>query len=293
VSAANVRPILITDSSCDLPSKVVEDLGLGLVSLHFSFDGRDYTDDLGRSMSHAEFYRRMRAGETPTTTAVPLADYLEVFRAAAESGRPALLLGIAGALSSSYDAALAAAKMVNDERPDADIRVIDTANASASLGFLVLEAAQRVASGADIDALEHWAVDARLRVNGYFTLDTLEHLRRGGRIPNIVAYAGTVLDVRPILRIDGKGELVLAGQAHGRRKSIKALVDIVEQRAVGSASHRVIIAHGDAAEDAEALRKLLRSRMLFKETLITELGPVMAAHAGPGMLAVVFYGAGR
>jgi DegV family protein with EDD domain len=292
-SSAPPTPVLITDSSCDLPAGLVADLGLKLVSLRFTIDGHEYVDDLGVTMSHAEFYRRMRAGAHPTTAAVPLSDYLDVFTQCAEDGRAALLLGLAEHLSSSHEAALTAASMVNAEHPGADIRVVDTVNASASLGFLVIEAAERVAEGYDIDAIERWAVDSRLRVNGYFTLDTLEHLRRGGRIPNIVAAAGTMLDVRPMLRIDGKGALVLAGQSRGRKKSIKALVDIAEQRAVSPASHRILVAHGDAAEDAETLRRLLRERMSFKDIMTTELGPVMAAHAGPGMLAVVFWAAGR
>jgi DegV family protein with EDD domain len=291
--AAAPTPILITDSSCDLPARTVEALGLELVSLRFTIDGREFVDDLGRTMSHAEFYRRMRAGATPTTSAVPLADYLRVFAHCAETGRPALLLGLAAHLSSSYEAAITAAGMVNAEHPGADIRVIDSVNASASLGFFVLEAADRIAEGHDIDALERWALDNRQRVNGYFTLETLEHLRRGGRIPDIVAYAGTMLDVRPILRIDARGALVLAGQARGRRKSIKALVDVAQRRVDDPGSHRVVIAHGDAADDAETLRGLLLERLGFKDVLISELGPVMAAHAGPGMLAVVFFGTRR
>jgi DegV family protein with EDD domain len=264
-----------------------------LVALRFTIDGQEYADDLGVTVPHAEFYRRMRGGAHPTTAAVPLADYLDVFTRCAATGRPALLLGLAERLSSSHEAALTAARMVNTGRPGADIRVVDTMNASAALGYLVLEAADRIAEGYDIDELERWAFESRRRVNGYFTVDTLEHLRRGGRIPDIVAYAGTMLDVRPVLRIDGKGALVLTGQARGRRKSMKVLVDVAEQRALDPGSHRVIIAHGHAEEDAETLRELLLARVPFKEVIVTELGPVIAAHAGPGMLAVAMHGTTR
>jgi DegV family protein with EDD domain len=272
---------------------MLETLGLELVSFRFTIDGEEYVDDLGMTMSHAEFYGRMRAGAHPTTAAVPMADYLEVFTRCAESGRPAIMLGLASHLSSAHEAALGAAEMVRGWHPGADIRVPDTINASATLGFLVLEAAERIAAGMGIDELERWVLQERCRINGYFTVDTLEHLRRGGRIPNIVAYAGTMLDVRPILRIDGKGALVLVGQSRGRRKSIKALADVAVQRAEEASSHRVFIAHGDALEDAEALREMVLERLPFAEATITELGPVMAAHAGPGMLAVVFWGKGR
>jgi len=173
--------------SCALPGPVVADLGVEVVNLRFHMDGQEFTDDLGASMSHSEFYARVRAGSDPTTAAVPIAEYLETFTRCAETGRPALLLGLAGALSSTYEAALTAAEMVADSHPGSDIRVVDSACASAALGLLVMEAARLVETGIGIDALEDWALSARERVNGYFTLETLEHLRRGGRIPDVVA----------------------------------------------------------------------------------------------------------
>jgi DegV family protein with EDD domain len=283
-------PILITDSSCDLPAPLIERLGVELLKLRFTIDGQEYADDLGATMPHAEFYARLRAGAAPATAAVPLAEYVEAFTRCAEAGRPALLLGLTAALSSSHEAALTAARMVNEQHPGADIRVVDSVAASVALGFLVLEAAERIAQGDDIDALERWVLEARLRVNGYFALETLEHLRRGGRIPDVIAYAGAMLDLRPVLRIDPRGALMPAAQGRGRRKSIKALVDIAEQRVIDPASNRVVIAHGDAPKDAEMLRELLLERVPFKDVLVTELGPVIATHVGPGMLAVVFYG---
>lgn len=286
-------PILITDSSCDLPSALVAELGLEVVNLRFTIDGDEFTDDFGATMSHAEFYGRMRRGSDPTTAAVPLADYLETFTRCAESGRPALLIGLAGTLSSTYEAALTAAAMVADSHPDSDIRVVESINASAALGLLVLEAARLAGAGAGIDELEDWVLEARTRVNGYFTLETLEHLRRGGRISGLVAHAGTMLDVRPVLRIDGRGALVLAGQSRGRRRSMRSLVDAIEQRVVAAEGQTAVIAHGDAAEDAELLRELLVARVPFADTLVTELGPVMAAHAGPGMLAIACFGKER
>jgi len=287
------RPVLITDSSCDLPAPLAAELGLTVLRLSFTINGEEHVDDLGLTMPNAEFYRRMRAGAVPMTSAVPLAEYLEAFTRCAEEGRPALLLGLSRSLSSSYEAALSAAETVRGAHPDADLRLPDTVNASASLGILVLEAAKRLAQGAGIDELERWVLDNRLRVNGYFTLDTLEYLRRGGRIHDIVAYAGKMLDVRPLLRIDAKGDLVLTGQARGRRKSMRALVDVVEKRVEEPEGQTPLVAHGDSLDDAEALREMLLERVPFPDAMVTELGPVMGAHAGPGMLAITFFGRTR
>lgn len=286
-------PVLVTDSECDLPAGLFAGLGAEVVYLHFLLDGAEYPDDFGQSMAHAEFYRRLRAGAQPTSTAVPLADYLDVFTRCAEAGRPALLLGLSSKLSSSYEASLTAAKMVMDSHPGADIRVVDSLCASAALGFLVWHAAGQIRGGATIDELETWALDARHRVNGYFTVETLEYLRRGGRIPDVVAFAGMALDLRPILRLDPAGGLVFVSPARGRRKSIRAMVDIAVQRATDAASSVVFIAHGDAPEDAEEIRRQLLEHLPFREVVICELGPVIATHSGPGMLAVVFWGPER
>lgn len=290
---SDATPLIITDSSCDLPPELVDRLGIEVVSLRFTIEGQDFADDFGQSMAHTEFYGRLRGGAMPTTTAVPITDYVAAFTRAAEAGRPALLLGLAAALSSSHEASLAAAAMVNERYPGADIRVIDTLNASAALGYFVYQAARRASDGLDIDTLEEWALATRSRVNGYFTVDSLEHLRRGGRIPDVVALAGSMLDLRPVIRLDPRGALVPSGQARGRRKSIKALVDVAEQRANDAGSQVAFIAHGDAPEDAQALREQLLARVPFADVVVCELGPVIASHAGPGMLAVVFDGPER
>ena len=286
-------PLLITDSSCDLPSEIVERIGVGVLHLRFRLGDDEHVDDLGATMPHERFYARMREGATPTTAAVPLSEYVEAFESAVAQGRPVLLLGLSSALSSTYETALTARDMVVADHPGADVRVIDSLNASVALGFLIVEAARVLEGGARINALTTWALEARTRVNGYFTLESLEHLRRGGRISDALAFAGAMLDVRPVLRIDATGELVFAGQARGRRKSMKALVDVVAQRVTDPGGQTAFVAHGDALDDAHMLRDLLLQRVGFADVIIAEIGPVIGSHVGPGMLAVVFAGSER
>lgn len=286
-------PLLITDSSCDLPSEIIERIGVGMLHLRFRLGGDEHVDDLGATMSHERFYALMREGATPTTAAVPLSEYVEAFESAVAQGRPVLLLGLSSALSSTYETALTARDMVVADHPGADVRVIDSLNASVALGLLIVEAAKMLERGARIDTLTTWALEARTRVNGYFTLESLEHLRRGGRISDALAFAGTMLDVRPVLRIDATGQLVFAGQTRGRRKSMKALVDVAAQRVSDPGNQTAFVGHGDALEDAHAMRDLLLERVGFAGVVIAEIGPVIGSHVGPGMLAVVFSGADR
>lgn len=286
-------PLIITDSSSDLTPGMVERLGVRMLSLRFDIGDEHHVDDLGVTMPHERFYALMREGATPTTAAVPLGEYVAAFEAAADEGRPAVLLGLSSALSSTYETALTARDMVSATHPKADIRVIDSLNASVALGYLVSEAVALVESGAGIDRLTEWALSARVGTNGYFTLESLEHLRRGGRISDAVAFAGAMLDVRPVLRIDREGQLVFAGQARGRRKSMRSLVDVAAQRVNTSPHGTVFIGHGDALEDAMALRGQLLERVPFAEVVVCGIGPVIGSHVGPGMLAVAFTGAAR
>lgn len=293
MTSPDARPVLVTDSCCDLPRDVLEAAGVVVLEYPVVLDGEDAVDEHGAPLTNSAFYDRVRAGAAPSTAAIPIPSYAEAFRSAAREGRPAILLGLSAALSGTFDRALTARDMVLAEAPDADIRVVESLNASVALGLLVLDAAGRLAEGADADALEAWLAGARTRVNGYFTLETLEHLRRGGRISDVAAMAGTMLDIKPVLRIDEQGGLVIAQNVRGRKKSMRALVDTLESRVDGQDRRTVVIGHGHAAEEAEALRAMVLERVPFERAIVTEVGPVIGSHVGPGMLAVAFAGAAR
>ena len=285
--------VLATDSCCDLPADLAAELGLLVLEFPFSMNGEQHFDDLGRSMSAATFYAAMREGATPTTAQVPLAEYLSAFAAAAVAATPLLFLSFSSGLSGTFDAALVAREVVLAEYPDARIRVVDTLSASAHQGLLVLEAARRRDAGAGFDELAEWVESSRCHINGYFTIDALEALRRGGRVSDLAAFAGTMLDVKPILRINGDGELVIDRPVRGRKKSLREIAEIFERRTGGAAQGTVVIAHGDALKEALALESLVRERATVREVLVFDVGPVIGSHTGPGMVAVVFWGPER
>jgi DegV family protein with EDD domain len=292
VTDAPKTPMLVTDSCCDLPRELLADLGVTVLDYPVVLDGIEQGDGDGAGLSHAEFYTKVRGGAAPSTAAIPIPCYVDAFRAGAQQGRPVVLVGLSAALSGTFERALMARDTVLEEFPGADIRVVESLNASIALGVLVIEAAGRVAGGADAEALLEWLTPARTRVNGYFTLETLEHLRRGGRISDVAAVAGTVLDIKPVLRIDEHGALVISEKIRGRRKSMKALVDVTERRFTDG-SPLLVVAHGDSPEDAAMFVEMLTERLGSAPTLVTEVGPVIGSHVGPGMLAVAFLGTER
>jgi len=285
--------LLITDSCCELPRATVDELGIVVTPFSFLLDGESHLDELGDAMSHAEFYSAMRNGAEPTTAQVPIGAYVEAFKTAAAAGVPAILLSFSSALSGTFEACLLARSTVLKEFPAADIRIIDTLCASAAQGLLVLEAGRRAVAGASADELEAWVLQSRQHIHGYFTLETLEHLRRGGRLSDVAAAAGAMLDVRPVLRIDPLGRLKIDRAVRGRKKSVRALVDLFAERAVDPGEHAIVIGHADCADEAAALAVTLRERADIGEIVTLNVGPVIGTHTGPGMLAVSFFGAAR
>lgn len=286
------RPQLVIDSCSDLTAAIVDTLDVHELHFPFSIAGEDREDDFGRTFPHVAFYDAMRDGGEPTTAQIPRPVFQEVFRTAAEAGQTAIYFGFSSGLSGTFDSAFLTRQSVLAEYPDADIRLIDTLSASIAEGLFVYEAARMHADGASADEIVAWAEANRMRANGYFTLDSLESLKRGGRVSDAAAAAGAMLDIKPILLLDREGKLTLKRSVRGRKKSLSALIDIMAER-VDSPVGTVVVGHADAPEDAEKVRQMVVERFSPAEVLVLEVGPVIGAHVGPGMVAVSFWGAER
>jgi DegV family protein with EDD domain len=286
-------PVLITDSSCDLPPETLTRLGVVSLTFPVILDGREYMAQGDEPLTNADFYARVREGATPSTAAIPIPTYVECFERFAAEGTPAVFIGLSAALSGTFEAMHLARATVLEAHPDAVITIVDSLNASTALGLLVLETAERIAAGAGHDHVVAWLDDSRTLVNGYFTVDTLEYLRRGGRVSDVAALAGTVLDIKPVLSLDPSGAIVPTDRVRGRKKSLRALAEICARRIDRSGGGRVGIGNGDALADAETLRDLVLERMPDAEIVMTEVGPVIGSHTGPGMVSIVFMGQRR
>lgn len=285
---------LIVDSCCDLPFDVVDRDGVYLIEFPFLFGEEEHLDDLGRSMSAHEFFERMRAGEQPTTAQVSIPAFTKAFEAAAQSGVPTVYLSFSSGLSGSYDVSTIVHDQVKERYPDMELHIVDTRLASVSEALLVYEAIRQRELGLTAAELAAWAEEARYFVNALFMVDDLESLRRGGRIPDSVAYAGAKLDVKPLLTIGTDGKLSLKGVARGRKKAIKQLVEYYfERRDENDFSQCVVAGHADCPKDMERLHDAVTKQdesVLFMDSAI---GPVIGSHVGPDMLAIVFWGKDR
>ncbi len=295
--ASNVK--IIVDSCADFAPGVAEALGVEIVHFTYVMSGKEYADDLWRSMTPKEFYDRMRAGETATTSAVTPGHYLEHFEHAAEEGTPTVYLAFTRGLSSSIDAARQAAEMVRKSHPGFEIYVVDNVCPSAAAELLAIEAVRQAANGLSAKELVAWAEEARYYVHGYFTLESFDALARGGRIPPAAATVGGKLDIKPELSYDTSGALTLRGMCRGRKKALRAILADFKANYLGEEGGDeklpIAVISADAEKDAMWLAEQVRREPGCSDVpvIYSSVGPVIGAHVGPGMVALLFWGKDR
>lgn len=284
---------LIIDSCCDLPSDIVCREGVELIRFPYFFNQEEFHDDLWQSEDPSSFYDRMRNGEQPTTAQVPIPVLEDAFGRAIASGVPTVYLSFSSALSGSYDAAILVRDRLLAENPGAELYVVDTHLASSGEGLLVFEALRQQERGLSALELAEWAEEAQYFVNIYFMVEDLESLRRGGRIPSSVAFAGSKLDVKPLLYVAADGSLSVKGIARGRKKGLKQLASLYEERADRAAESYAVTGTADCPEDVQKLEEYIANTGC--EPLLVEgsIGPVVGCHVGPGMVALAFWGQDR
>ena len=286
--------VLITDSSADLSQEMVQELGVTVLPLSFTIQGktyRNYPDN--REMDLPLFYDMLRAGELATTSAVNVAEYTQAVEPILQAGKDILILAFSSGLSSTYQASVLAAGELREKYPDRKIYTVDTLCASLGQGLLVYLAAQEQRKGKSIEEVRDWAEETKLHLCHQFTVDDLHFLKRGGRISATTAVVGSMLQIKPVLHVDNEGHLINIGKARGRQASLKALVDKMEKTVTEEGRKTVFISHGDCRKDAVTVADMVRERFGTQDIRINFVGPVIGAHSGPGTLALFYLGTER
>ncbi len=283
--------ILYTDSACDLPEDMLKSLGIHYRSLTFAFECESEHGD--REVPAKEFYAKMRAGGVAKTAAINTECFREAFEEEIAAGHDILYIAFSSGLSTTYNSGRFALADLKDKYPDRKLIAVDSLCASAGFGLMVYLAAKKKAEGATIEEVEKFVLDTRLHICHWFTVDDLVYLKRGGRISPAATLIGTMLGIKPVLHVDNEGHLVNVSKARGRQASIRALADHYGETALDKTGGTVFISNGDCVEDAETLRDILAEEYGAKVELITDVGPVIGAHSGPGTLALFFVGSAR
>ena len=281
---------IVTDSCCDLPAEIVADLDLVVVNLTVEMDGRIYREG---EMTPKALYDHLRNGKMPKTSAVNPDGWASHIRPALENGQDVLVMAFSSALSATYQSAVIAAEELGEEFPDRKITVIDTLCAAMGQGLLVWHAARLRSEGKTLEETAAWVEDHKLKLCHWVTVEDLMHLKRGGRVSAATAVVGTMLSIKPIIRVDNSGKLESFAKARGRKAAMKFLLDRMTESYDPSLSDTVFIAHGDCEADAEHLAAEIKSRFGVKQVVIGYVGAVIGAHTGPGVLVIFHFGKNR
>ncbi len=284
---------IFTESTADLTQELVDQMGVQVIPMEFTLDGKDYLNyPDNRQLSPKEFYDGLRAGGSSTTAQVNSERMKEAFRPVLEAGQDILYLVFSSGLSGTWQSARMALEELQEEFPDRKLRFVDTRNASMGEGLLVWYAARMRAEGQTLDQVADYMEQNWESFNSWFTVDDLMFLKRGGRLSGGAAIAGTLLGIKPVLHVDHEGHLVNVEKVRGRRASLDSLARHYREHGLDKKNNVVFISHGDCLEDAKYLEKQIRQAGA-KEVYLGAIGPVIGAHSGPGTVALFFVGDGR
>ena len=285
---------IVTDSSCDLPDQLAAELELKVVPLSLTMEGKQYlntTDE--RGIAHKELYARLRAGAMAKTSAANAADFVSVMEPELAAGRDVLYIGFSSALSATCSVGANVGQELMEKYPGRKVYTVDSLCASLGQGLFVYLLAQKKREGMEIETLRDYAEDLKLHICHWFTVDTFDHLRHGGRVSGAAAVIGTALQIKPLLHVDDTGHLQVMGKPRGRRKAIETKLSFMRQGWRPDLGKMVIVGHGDCPADAQLLKDAIAAGFPEADIHIVPIGPIIGAHTGPDMLAIIYWGDNR
>ena len=283
--------LIVTDSSCDLPLDVAQKRGVKVIPLEVNIEGEG--TKLNNEIDIKEFYALLRSKKGVKTSAVNMDKFIEFFESVIAEDKDVIYIGFSSGLSATFMAAKNAAEELSEKYPDRKIVALDSLCASLGQGLLVTYAARKKKHGASFEDIVKYVENNKLNLCHWFTVDDLFFLKRGGRVSAATAVLGTALQIKPVLHVDNAGKLINVSKARGRDTAIKALLEKMKSTAIKPQAQTVFISHGDCIEDANKLADMVRAEFGIKDILISEIGPVIGAHSGPGTLALFFLGSER
>ncbi|MBR0039941.1 MAG: DegV family protein [Oscillospiraceae bacterium] len=278
---------ILTDTSANLPEELLRRHEIRCIPYSFLIDGEEPEDFV---FEGKRFYDDMRRGKVVTTSQISPARYADFFRAELALGHDVLFVSMSSGISGSYQSACIAAEELREAFPGRKLRLVDALGASLGEGLLVLWAVRCREKGKTLDETADELLARRCRMCQVFTVDDLRYLKRGGRLSNLAAAVGTVLQIKPLLKGDGEGKIVCFDKLRGRRRAIEAMAEKFSECALAQPGQTVGIAHADCEKDAEYLISLLRRLRDRLDIMTVCYEPVTGSHVGPGTLALFFEG---
>ena len=287
--------VIMTDSDTEIPYTFADENNLPVFLMPYTLDGKEQMFDLGRNTDYKAFYTRLREGAEATTATRPPADIQAFFEDIIKDHKDIIYICFSSKLSAHYELALGARDEALKNYPDAKITIVDSVSIAMGAGLLVYHAVKLKKEGKSFDEIVDWLEKNKTRSLHFFTVDSLMHLKRTGRLSALTATVGSILDLKPVLTLTRDGRIVAFDKVKGRKKVVKYLAEKVAENYMDDDESRelAVVCHGDNPEQAELLRQEIEKRFQFKNLWFMDVGPVIGCHAGPGVLAVLILGKER
>ena len=286
--------ILSCESTVDLPYSYIEGRGIPVLFYHYTVNGQDYVDDMGRDPEGlTKFYARIAQGALPSTSQLNTYDYMSFLESLLAQG-DVLHIAFGSGMTKSVERAQEAAQALREKYPSRRLVVIDSTCSSSGYGMLVDDAADLRDRGESMETVEAWVLAHSHRIHHQFYSTDLKYFRRGGRVSGPAAMIGTVLNICPLMRLNDEGRIIAYDKVRGKKNAIRATVDAMQAHAEGGTAYagKCFICHSNCPEDAEATRQAIAERFpnIQGGIRICDIGTIIASHTGRGTVAVFFVG---
>ena len=279
---------IVTDTSSNLPTAYLQAENITVIPFTFHTESGEQSCMDTASFDAKAFYTAMRNGEKVTTSQIPPQRFVDNIRPMLENGEDVLFVSMSSGISGSYASSKIAANQLAEEFPERKILTVDTYSASLAEGIVVMRAVECRKEGLSIDEAYQILRALRHRIAQIFTVGDLRYLKRTGRLSNLEAAVGTVLQIKPLLKGDPEGKIVCFAKVRGRQRAIEEMAKRYEELVVSPETQTVCISHADCEADAQILASMLRRSKPPKDILIVDYEPVTGSHVGPGALALFF-----
>ncbi len=281
-------------STVDLTPDMLNKHNIPYIGLHYFLDEKEYYDDLGQTMPMKDFYAAMASGAETTTAQVNVEEYRHYFEELLKEGRDVLHVTLSSGLSGSYNSARIAASFLAEEYPEQKLLIVDSLGASAGSGMIVTHLAAMRDAGATIEEAYAWAEEHKLEQHHWFFSTDLTFFVKGGRITKAAGWFGTALKICPVLNMDNLGRLVPRFKMRGKQNALKEVVRQMQEHAQGGTDYEgpCYITHSDRYEDATTLAAMIEKAFphMQEKVQISDIGPTIGSHTGPGTVALFFWG---
>ena len=276
---------LFADSASDLPTAFYEEHEVTLVPLRVLIDDEEFEDLV--TIQPKDVFQQIRNGKMPKTSQASPLLFQQIFTDLAKSGDSGIYVTFSSELSGTYQTAVMIKDQVKDEYPDLNLTIIDSKCASLGYGLIVRQAASMQKQGAGPEEIIKVIQEQCLHMEHLFTVEDLDYLAKGGRVSKASAFLGGLLNVKPLLHVE-EGKLVPLEKIRGKKKVLKRIIEVMEQRGENLDQQIIAISHGDDAELAQEAKQLIQEKFNPKEIYINIIGAAVGSHAGPGTLAIFF-----